>query len=256
MAPSIPAVRTPSFFRWAMTIGGIGFAVGFFGPIALNPDANQGPLVGIFISGPGGAFLGLLLWIAVRQVGLSVARQWQLIWLSSALLACATLFYCLPEPVLRGYLVDAQIRGCKPPSEMTDDAIAYWQKRVAHVTWASSRPGWQGEARRTLHDDQAVVLDLKMIRSYAIYENRKPWNKGSISVKNLPASDDHKSYYARNPAGSCADYAEDSRTIGFIGSEIPKAGSAHDWPPRDSPGLLNLESLEPIPAEYKEFSPN
>ena len=39
-------------------LGGIGFAAGFFGPIVFTPDANQGPLLGIFITGPLGFVLG------------------------------------------------------------------------------------------------------------------------------------------------------------------------------------------------------
>ena len=46
---------------WALVFGAVGFGCGFFGPIALNPSANQGPLVGIFITGPGGVLLGLVL---------------------------------------------------------------------------------------------------------------------------------------------------------------------------------------------------
>ena len=39
-------------------LGGIGFAAGFFGPIVFAPEANQGPLLGIFITGPFGFVLG------------------------------------------------------------------------------------------------------------------------------------------------------------------------------------------------------
>jgi len=36
----------------------IAFAIGFFGPIIWAPDANQGPLLGIFITGPLGFAVG------------------------------------------------------------------------------------------------------------------------------------------------------------------------------------------------------
>src|SRR5262245_9063751 len=42
----------------AFAIGGVGFAAGFFGPIIFMPEANQGPLLGIFITGPLGFVLG------------------------------------------------------------------------------------------------------------------------------------------------------------------------------------------------------
>jgi hypothetical protein len=100
---------------WVLLMGGIGFAVGFFGPVALNPDANQGPLLGIFFSGPGGAFLGLLLYVACRIARASGGAQWLLLGSSGAVLSVATLFYCLPGPALRGYILEAQIQGCSAP---------------------------------------------------------------------------------------------------------------------------------------------
>lgn len=42
----------------ALVVGGLGFALGFFGPMIFAPQANQGPLLGIFITGPLGAVLG------------------------------------------------------------------------------------------------------------------------------------------------------------------------------------------------------
>jgi hypothetical protein len=40
--------------------GSTGFAVGFFGPIVFAPEANQGPLLGIFVTGPLGLIFGAL----------------------------------------------------------------------------------------------------------------------------------------------------------------------------------------------------
>lgn len=45
----------------AAVLGSIGFALGFFGPMIFAPEANQGPMLGIFITGPGGALLGAVL---------------------------------------------------------------------------------------------------------------------------------------------------------------------------------------------------
>lgn len=42
----------------AVLIGGIGFSAGFFGPMILAPEANQGPMLGIFITGPAGVVIG------------------------------------------------------------------------------------------------------------------------------------------------------------------------------------------------------
>lgn len=42
----------------AAIVGSMGFAAGFFGPMIFAPGANQGPMLGIFITGPAGALLG------------------------------------------------------------------------------------------------------------------------------------------------------------------------------------------------------
>ena len=42
----------------AIAVGAIGFCAGFFGPIIFAPKANQGPLLGIFLTGPLGFILG------------------------------------------------------------------------------------------------------------------------------------------------------------------------------------------------------
>ena len=48
-------------------LGGIGFIVGFFGPLVWAPSANQGPLLGIFLTGPLGFVLGAAVaWIYAR----------------------------------------------------------------------------------------------------------------------------------------------------------------------------------------------
>lgn len=57
----------------AIVVGAIGFCGGFFGPMIFAPEANQGPLLGLFFTGPLGFLLGgiggLVYWLAKRQKG-------------------------------------------------------------------------------------------------------------------------------------------------------------------------------------------
>jgi hypothetical protein len=43
-----------------LAVGVVAFLAGFVGPMILHPDSNQGPLLGIFITGPAGLVLGAL----------------------------------------------------------------------------------------------------------------------------------------------------------------------------------------------------
>jgi hypothetical protein len=55
--------RTVAWWCATMTVvvGVISFLVGFAGPIILHPDLPQGPLLGIFFTGPLGALAGAVL---------------------------------------------------------------------------------------------------------------------------------------------------------------------------------------------------
>jgi hypothetical protein len=55
-----------SIFRPALLLGSIGFAVGFLGPMVLDPTSGNGPMLGIFITGPAGFVVGLA-WGMVRR---------------------------------------------------------------------------------------------------------------------------------------------------------------------------------------------
>ena len=46
--------------RGGCLLDAIGFARGFFGTMIFTPEANQGPMLGIFITRPLGFVLGLL----------------------------------------------------------------------------------------------------------------------------------------------------------------------------------------------------
>jgi hypothetical protein len=61
--------------RGGLILGGIGFVAGFIGPIILQPGANQGPLLGIFFTGPLGFTLGAAIgWIYGRIYSLRKSK--------------------------------------------------------------------------------------------------------------------------------------------------------------------------------------
>jgi len=61
-------VRMRITVKGGLIVGGLGFAAGFFGPIILTPSANQGPLLGIFFTGPLGFVVGAVIgWLYARS---------------------------------------------------------------------------------------------------------------------------------------------------------------------------------------------
>jgi len=45
---------------FALFVGTVTFLAGFVGPLLLTPNANQGPLLGIFFTGPLGLMVGFV----------------------------------------------------------------------------------------------------------------------------------------------------------------------------------------------------
>ena len=56
-------------FTWTFVTGGVCFALGFFGPMILSPSSNQGPLLGILITGPLGTVFGFIVGVIRERLG-------------------------------------------------------------------------------------------------------------------------------------------------------------------------------------------
>jgi hypothetical protein len=100
--------RSPGF--WTFALGVTGGAAGFFGPMFLNPAASQAPLLGLVITGPGGALAGTLLGHVFRFLPFSDSVRGQALLLACTLLGLATLWFALPEATRHVFLDVAQNR--------------------------------------------------------------------------------------------------------------------------------------------------
>src|SRR3954452_15735551 len=159
---------------WALVLGVTGFAAGFFGPIIFSPDANQGPLLGLLITGPGGALLGAVLGFVVRAARVPAAVAAKALIVSATRLATACLYYSLPSPRYHANAVEMQIIGCALPGSMKVSAFEYWDRRIEKVTWAPPRAGWKEDFERMVQAQPGVVLEMHVLRSRKLFENRKP----------------------------------------------------------------------------------
>src|SRR5204863_564196 len=82
------------FLRWAIVLGIVGLSTGFIGPIVLSPESNQGPLLGIFISGPAGTLLGAVLGALASGFALPPRTNAQILSVAAIALAAVTLYFC------------------------------------------------------------------------------------------------------------------------------------------------------------------
>jgi len=233
----------------ALVLGGVGFVCGFFGPIALSPEANQGPLLGIFIAGPAGTLLGALLGAVTGALQAPPSTFRIVLGVACALMASTTLYWSTPQPEYRAGLLDAEIEDCAPPSSRRDKAVASWDEVLARMTHSHARAGWKQDLDHMLVTESAVVLRLRVLRQSGVYENRKPWNRGSLEARPSTTNDPEPIYYATYAGGSCASYPTGTRA-----QFLTSGKTSHEWPPEILANLLNLRTVEPAPERYRSLA--
>jgi hypothetical protein len=237
--------ESPSIGMWTLLLGGIGFTCGFLGPILLNPEANQGPLLGIIITGPGGALLGLALGLAFKWLPIAPRAKWLTLIGTGAVGGLTVLFFCFPEPKAIGYVIDGQVAKCVAPEERIHEAVVYWDKRIEAAPWGKVREGWKQDTERMLRDE-GVVLDLTTTREASVLEHRKPWNRGKVALSAWHAPREQQSYFARFNGSDCAAYQSD---LGLLYMTTGQGSSA--WPPTDLQNFLGLALIDPLPGRYR-----
>ena len=67
--------RIRASWRAGWKVGGVALALGFIGPLVLNPKANLGPLLGILLTGPAGFVLGAFVGAVVRPKAASASQH-------------------------------------------------------------------------------------------------------------------------------------------------------------------------------------
>ena len=235
---------------WALILGAVGFIAGFFGPLTFSPDANQGPLLGIFITGPGGALLGLVLGFIVGVLSPLTAMRNYILGAACILVVSVTLYWSLPGPKYLGRIIDAEISSCAPTTTILPSEIADWEANIARVTWASPRAGWKEDMEEFARTDPGLVLEMRVVRERSISENRKPWNRGSFRIEPWKSKGETKRFYARFGGKECGGYAGISRAIYFPSTE---GVESPEWPSKVPLTLLGLQVLGPVPERYREL---
>jgi hypothetical protein len=244
-----PVVVKPPGFLWIVLLAVAGFCAGFFGPMVFVPESNQGPMVGIFLSGPAGFVFGLLMFLLMKFVPLSGRSQWVLLAVLSTAGVLTTLFFVQPEPATRGYELEIILERSRPPGEVADAVIADWKKEIARVTWAAPRVGWEAQMRTALAADPGLVLETVLLRQRAIKEHRKPWNRGQLFAMPWQPMQEKRSYYLRPDARTLAGGASPARVFLRYDSTATIRGP-DIWPPLEPEAFIGYSRLESDPADY------
>jgi hypothetical protein len=166
-------------FKWCLIIGGFGFLAGFLGPMILAPGANQGPLVGILITGPLGFILGITGWILSYLLNWPYDFQVRVAKSCCALIALGILFAALkPKPDWPGRIFEIRVTKCSHSSRDAESIL------------------------------ETIVLHERIIKKEISFSKKEKYSSGEITYLNSPIV--RNSFYI---AGECSQFP-----VGFTGT--------------------------------------
>jgi hypothetical protein len=242
----------PPRSKWILILGLAGFAAGFLGPMIFVPEANQGPMVGIFISGPAGVALGAILWGLCSLIKPAARTQWRLLYTITVIGVLATLLAVQPQPALLGYVFDGEVQACEAVPDSEETLLADWDAQVAKYDYAQPRAGWREDLRRQIHDAPGVLVTVRIQRQNAIRENRKPWNHGSQFAWGWTAQSQDTPFYDAD--GTCDRYATGSALRGYQAYDADEVLSTPSvWPPSTLLRILGASRMADVPPRWTDL---
>jgi hypothetical protein len=232
--------------RWTIVLGIAGFLPGFIGPMLLAPDANQGPLLGILITGPTGALLGSVLGVAAALAKLSPRSEARALAALAAIVAGVTLYFCVPSPRLRATVVDGEVRSCVPAGSLRDSTVDRLN-RLAAERPVPEQDAWAEKFDKELALKPGVVVGVHVNRDAQLFENQARWNRGVLFARPWRDGEEDERYFAGDGGNECSDYPIGSRSMFVV------TGNIGIWRPYGIAEMLDLKAAGPLPAEYENL---
>jgi uncharacterized membrane protein YeaQ/YmgE (transglycosylase-associated protein family) len=242
--------------KWAATLGLCGFLAGFIGPLILVPEANQGPLLGIFITGPIGFLAGIILWALSKHFAWTPKTQKRVLYTGCAALVGAVITVSLtPNPKWLGWIYQVELISCQAPAAEVDTALKEWRERVAHSSWKEPRANWEAEIASTLREDKGSVVRAKILVEKVVRAEKPLSRNEKISVFPIQTDPNNLreiSFYLPQP---CSELTLNSKSYYFVGSDRMHimANPNLPWPPTAVSDLLIKATLEPLPDWLKDY---
>ena len=232
--------------RWTVVLGLAGFLSGFIGPIMLAPDANQGPLLGILITGPTGALLGSVLGVAAALAKLSPQSEMRALAAAAAIVAAVTLYFCVPAPRLRATIVDGEVLSCVPAGSLREATVERLN-RLAAARPVPEQVAWAETFDKELGLKPGAVIGVHVHRDAQLFEKQARWDHGVLFALPWRDSEKDERYFAGDAGKECSEYPIGSRSMFVV------TGNIGIWRPSGIAEMLDLKSAGPLPAEYENL---
>jgi hypothetical protein len=197
--------------------------------------------------------LGLMLLLVCTIIEVPARQQWSILIGAAVVGSLAVVLLVQPKPALRGYVMDLQVEACATPSDTESQILEFWTKRIAAVTWAAPRPGWQQDMQQRLRNAPGIVLSVQVRKQISVWEKRKPWNHGELFATSGRIAPEEHTFYDSN--GACSDFP-----VGYTFRTLEKyefnepIRPSNQWPPVDLEQFINVSPIYPVPARFDHLN--
>ncbi len=232
--------------RWTVVLGVTGFLSGFIGPMILAPDANQGPLLGILITGPTCALLGSVLGVVSALAKLSPRSEARALAATTTIAALVTLYFCVPSPRLRATVVEGEVRACVPAESLRAETVDRLN-RLAAARPVPEQVAWAKKFDEEVAAKPGVVIGMHVYRDAQLYEKQARWNDGTMVARPWHDGEKDERYFAGDPGSECSYYPLGSRSMFVV------TGNTGIWRPYGIAEMLDLKVAAPLPADYAKL---
>ncbi len=231
--------------RWPVILGAVGLLAGFVGPLVLAPGANQGPLLGLLITGPGGFLIGLLIGAILRFSGVSDAIDRTALVVVASLFGAITLYLSFPARRHVVNLIEGDVQTCTDPMSLKEEAVTREDEIDALHRYTPKQP-WRAEFDRMLREKPGAVILFDVKRARALYVSEARGSPGAPTADPWRQARRSITYFA---AGFDCSALVRGDTL-----TLASSGNSRAWPPYDIGQLLQLGTATRVSAAHAAFA--
>lgn len=133
----------PAVLEWVIVLTLAWFLAGFIGPMIVAPSANQGPMVGIFITGPLGFIAGRSWDGCLSCSRPNGTRPKNALYGLATIGTIAIIYFVTPSPRKEAEIISGTLEQCRSPSTLRTDTVARLQSLSERqfASWKSQTRG-------------------------------------------------------------------------------------------------------------------
>lgn len=233
----------------ALILGATGFFAGYVFPIWRTPYANQGPLLGIFFTGPLGFVAGLAIGLLVKLLHVRPLVAGPILLALCLSMTAWVYSMCEPEDRWESELIYGSIENCTAPVKLLPEVLTSWEQSIRINPQKTVATTWREDVAVTLKESSVQVANVRVLGKRPIFIGRHVNNRGHRYAGDWILEGGSSRYFVSSEL--CGH--ENSDAAVYL-SHLPEWPEHERFPPDDASRLLNLQLLSVPPQEYQAWA--